>query len=741
MEKLPISVLFVDDEKTLRLVYEKLIGNWVQKIYLASNGLEGYELYAEHTPDLVITDIRMPVMNGLDMTLMIRRQYPQARIIILSAYSEANFLIRAIEGGVKDFLIKPVDNHVLLKSITEQAEEIRLGRKMLEEESRRIKAEIELRHNEQVLQAVNETAAHFINFGYNDSSVQFVLHTLGTAARVSRVYFFQNFKVDGKDYCKQTHEWTANNIGSESENELLFAVPHTDISFARWASELSQRHIIHGLIRNFPIEEQAVLGPQNILSIVAIPVFVQKEWYGFIGFDDCVEERIWTKSEIDTLSAAANLFGSAIYRTSIANQLKTLNVELEERVKIRTETLEKEVAEHKITESLLRQSEEKYRSIFENANDAIFLCINTQIKLTNPRFFEFTGFSPEDVLGRSFLDFVSPDDHHYLLRRKEMSHCPNNTFESFDIKLITADASLKWVEIKSRSILWDGQQGFLSFLTDIHKRKLLENELRELNTNLEARVETELRHREKQQQLVMQKSKLESLGELSAGMAHEINQPLGGLSMSIDNILDELNSGKLDEEYLNRKFDLMFKDIERIRRIIEHVRIFSRDHQNTDFEVFNLSKVIQNSLLLVNKLFENNQIELRVNINDLECCVFGNPFQLEQVILNVLSNARHAVEKKQIESGSEYQKRVSIESFTEKDAHFINICDNGIGIGEEILGNVFNPFFTTKNADEGTGLGLSVSYGLVRSMNGNIEIESTKHEFTKVSIQIPLYTQ
>lgn len=741
MEKLPISVLFVDDEKTLRLVYEKLIGSWVDKMYLASNGQEGFEIYNQYQPDLVITDIRMPVMNGLDMTLMIRRQYPQARIVILSAYSEASFLIRAIEGGVKDFLIKPVDNHVLHKAIIEQAEEILIGRKIREEESRRIKAEIELRHNEQVLQAVNEIAAHLINFGYNDSSIDFTLRTLGQAAQVSRVYFFQNFNHNGSSYSRQTHEWTADNIGSESDNELLAAVPHTDTSFARWARELGQRHIIHGLIRNFPPEEQAALSPQNILSIVAIPVFVQGEWFGFIGFDDCIEERIWTKSEIDTLSAAANLIGAAIYRTSIANQLRVLNAELEERVKSRTETLEKEVAEHKITESLLRQSEEKYRSIFENANDAIFLCIDNQIRLTNPRFSELTGFSPEYVLGRSFLDFVSPDDHHFQHSGKEKPHCPEGIIEPSDIKLITADGIFKWVEIKSRLILWDGQQGFLTFLTDIHKRKLLENELRELNTNLEARVESELRHREKQQQIVVQKSKLESLGELSAGMAHEINQPLGGLSMSIDNILDELDFGHLDKEYLTRKFDLMFKDIDRIRRIIEHVRIFSRDHQNTDFEVFNLSEVIRNSLLLVSKLFENNQIELQVKIDDLECCVFGNPFQLEQVVLNVLSNARHAVEKKQIESDAGYQKKVSIESFTEKDTHFLVITDNGIGISEEILDNVFNPFFTTKSANEGTGLGLSVSYGIIRSMNGNIEIESIKNEFTKVSIQIPVYLQ
>ncbi len=741
MELLPISLLLVDDEKTIRFIYEKLFSQWVESFFVAANGQEGYDMFVEHQPDLVITDIRMPVMNGLDMTLMIKRQYPQARIIILSAFNEANYLIRAIEAGVKGFLIKPVDNNILYNAVYEQAKEIQIGQKLVKEELKRIKAEVDLRHNEQILQAVNEVAAHLINFGFNSDSIRFTLKTLGQAAHVSRVYLFENYIANSQHYCRQTYEWTAEDIDSQAANENLAAVSHTDVSFKRWAEALSRRQTIHGLIRDFPEVEKLVLSPQNILSIMVIPVFVQQKWFGFIGFDDCVEERSWTTSEINTLMTAANLFGSAIFRASIVKQLQELNADLEDRVKQRTQKLEEEVNERINAESLLRQSEEKYRSIFENANDAIFLCIKKKIKLVNPRFYELTGYYPNQVQGKSFLEIVQPEFHRPFLESYYTSYDPIKVNLPCDIQIITSDGKLKWVEVKTSPILWDGREAFLSFLTDIQKRKTLETNLRELNTNLEARVEAEVKHREKQQQLVLHKSKLESLGELSAGMAHEINQPLGSISMSIDNILDQMNLGAIDAPYLSGKFELIFKDIERIKQIIEHVRIFSRNQQNTQIEVFNINNVLENSLMLLRKLFDNSQINLQIFTAQNNYLVYGNPFQLEQVILNVLSNAYQAIAEKQKKLDNQYNKEISIELFTKNEKHFMIVTDNGIGINEMNLGNVFDPFFTTKDATKGTGLGLSVSYGIIRSMDGSIEIESIENQYTKLTIQLPVYVQ
>ncbi len=739
MDKLNISVLFVDDEKILRTVYSKIIGSWVQEVYLAENGVEGIALYNKHKPDLVITDIKMPVMSGLDMTIMIRNQYPKARVIVLSAFSEANYLIRAIEVGIKNFLLKPVDNNRLLQAVTDQAAEIELENKLIEEETKRIKAEVELKHNEQVLQAVSEIAAHLLSVGYNPPSVEFCIQRLGIAARVSRVYLFENYNHEGLPFSRQTHEWTESGIVSQLDNENLIAVPHHDPSFKRWAETLGRHETIHGLVDDFPDVEKEVLVPQEIVSIIAIPVFVNDYWFGFIGFDDCVNRREWTSSEINTLMTAANLIGSAIHRSNIENQLHRFNAELESRVQQRTVSLQEEIQERKVAEAMLRQSEEKYRSIFENANDAIFLSINAQIQFINPRFYELTGYYPNQMIGKSFLEIVHPDFKETVYNNYKKRLTNDSEIQSYDILIISAGKKQKWVEIKSKSIIWEGSAGLLTFLTDIQDRKDFEHELKDLNINLEARVLEELKHREKQQELFMHKSKLESLGELSAGMAHEINQPLGGLSISLDNILDDISHDRLETNYLRGKINLMFNDIDRIKKIIDHVRMFSREQQTEQQQVFDITKVIDNSLLLVNKLFVNNQINLVVKINNSQVGAFGNPFRLEQVLLNLLSNSKYATDKKSNNYKGVFVKSIQMESSNSNTHHIIKVTDNGIGIPENIIGNVFDPFFTTKNANDGTGLGLSISYGIIRDMKGSIEVESVEGEYTIVTVKIPVY--
>ncbi|MDO8898499.1 MAG: response regulator, partial [Bacteroidales bacterium] len=328
MEKSEISVLFVDDEKILRTVYGKLIGDIVENVFLAENGQQGLEIYQKYIPDLVITDIKMPLMNGLDMTVMIKKLNPQARVILLSAYSESHYFIRAIDIGVKVFLLKPVENHKLFRIIDEQVHEIQLEKKMFLEEQRRIKAEHSLFRNEQILQAVSEVGERLIQSGYNKKSINYALSRLGQGAQVSRVYIFEVFKKDHEQYIKQTYEWIAEGIKSEMENLILQELPVKDPSFLRWAEIFSEKKTVYGLVKDFPKAERELIESQDIVSIIAVPIFVENEWFGFIGFDDCLYERIWTISEANTLMTAANIIGAAIYRSSIEEKLKKLNAEL-----------------------------------------------------------------------------------------------------------------------------------------------------------------------------------------------------------------------------------------------------------------------------------------------------------------------------------------------------------------------------------------------------------------------------
>lgn len=438
VEKLDISVLFVEDEELLRAIYERILDKFVSKLYVAENGKEGLELYEKHHPDLIITDIMMPVMDGLEMVSHIREKDNEIRLVILSAYGEAEYFMDAIKIGVNSFLLKPVETKKLTSLVEELANAILLERKVKEQERKRKKAE---------------------------------------------------------------------------EN------------------------------------------------------------------------------------------------------LRKLNEELEKRIEERTLDLKKEIKE----------------------------------------------------------------------------------------------------------------------------RIQAEDELKELNLNLENRVKEELKKRQKQQQLLIQKSKLESMGELSAGIAHEINQPLGGISMGLDNILFRLSmEDEISKEYLRNKINALFKDIDRIRQIINHVRVFSRDQEALVSEVIDVNEVIQDALSMVRRQYQHHHIEIKLNFSNEKCTTLGNKYRIEQVVLNLLSNAKYAiVEKGKKTKDKSYSKVITIQCYNKNDNVVLEIEDNGTGISDKDIDNIFDPFFTTKDVESGTGLGLSITYGIVKEMKGEIIVDSKVDNYTKFSVLLP----
>jgi len=737
----PICILVVEDEKVLRTVMAHQLRGVAETLLEACDGAQGLEMYLNHRPDLVITDIRMPVMSGLDMTAKIREANPMARVILLSAYGESHYFMRAIELGVKSYLLKPLSEEMLRRVVNEQAYDILLEKKMQMEEQKRREAELTLQRNEQVLQAVSEVAELLLLSSFGSNPLPDALSILGKATNVSRVYIFENFNLEGATYSRQTLEWTADGIRSELENPALQAVPHTDSSFERWAGILSKGYPVYGLVKEMPVLEQEVLAPQGIISVMAVPIFVSGQWYGFMGFDECLYDRRWSLSELNTLLTASNIIGAAIERQNNERELVLLNQTLEERVKQRTQKLQVEVNERKLAEQLLRQSEEKYRLIFENANDGIVLSTGGIIAFINPRFFELTGYLPNLLIGRPLTDIVASEHRAHVANQMGKAEAGERYVEHLDVELIMSTGHRRWAEIKFNYVQWDDEPAVLTFIADINQRKSYESELRDLNANLELRVQEVLKQREQQQKKIMHKSRLESLGELATGIAHEINQPVGGLSMSLDNILYELHEGNISKDYLEKKIDVMFSDIERVRQIINHVRLFARDQDTELRKPFSLNEVVNNTMQLVERSYVNNNIILKALFCKPDVMLYGNPVRLQQVFLNLFSNSKFAVEQKRHRSIiPEFQPEITLQCHQEATTAVIIIADNGTGIPPEMLDSVFDPFFTSKKAEEGTGLGLSISYGIISEMGGTIDIETSQNEFTRMIIRLPVYS-
>lgn len=273
---------------------------------------------------------------------------------------------------------------------------------------------------------------------------------------------------------------------------------------------------------------------------------------------------------------------------------------------------------------------------------------------------------------------------------------------------------------------------------EVARQRENEQRISELNRNLEKRIIEELRKQEVQQELLAQKSKLESLGTLSAGIAHEINQPLGGISMGLDNIQLKLLEGHLTDDYLNRKIDGLFQHVERIKKIIEHTRTFSRSQRQVLFGKVDVNEVVNNALLMINSQLLNSKVELEVALGTINGYVLGDSYRLEQVVLNLLSNAKHAVEDKEKQNIPGYVKCIKLQTYAEADEVVIVVWDNGAGIPHENVDKIFDPFFTTKKEDKGTGLGLSITYGIVKDMLGELRVESEYGVDTRMKVILPI---
>ncbi|HDH53011.1 MAG TPA: response regulator, partial [Nitrospirae bacterium] len=445
MDKLNISLLYVEDDGTLRNIYKKILEYSIRKVYVASNGLEGLRDYNTYHPDIVLTDVRMPVMDGLDMITKIRDLDKNTRIIILSAFGEPRYFLSAIELGVKAYLLKPVDTAHLLKAIGEQANDILLDKKVRDEEEKRRIAENEQRKSEAILRALAHVTAVFFQEGFNGASARKVLKLIGDATDSSRVYIFQNFNDEqGKPYTSQVYEWVHGEIIPEIDNPVLARLYFDDPIFVRWVKVMQNHKFIHGLVKNLPVKaEREVLQEQGIISILSMPIYVQGKWWGFIGLDDCISERIWSEAEMGALETLAHNLGAAIYRKQVENELRELNVHLEQRVRQRTGELEKEITERRLAETRLRESEEKYRLIFENANNGIILIIDGEIIMINPKTIEILESTPGKLIGSSLLNFVHKEDKN-LLNSFLSSIQERAGAEFIDVRLFSATGKVKW---------------------------------------------------------------------------------------------------------------------------------------------------------------------------------------------------------------------------------------------------------------------------------------------------------
>jgi PAS domain S-box-containing protein len=495
----------------------------------------------------------------------------------------------------------------------------------------------------------------------------------------------------------------------------------------------------------------------------------------------------------------------------------------------------KNITERKQAEEALRESREQYRTLIDNANEAIVVAQDGELKYVNRTSLEvFAGYTEKDLLNMQFTSFIHPDDRVRILDnfQKRLRNAPMSPRNEY--KIVMPDGTVKWVDIGTTIIQWKNRPATLNFITDITDRKKAEAELLESQTLHKAIVDStndmiwsvdpvkfglltfnrglsehylkeyslvirpgmtphelfflqdyidkwnkyylralaennftaeyigasgkvtleltfntlkrdgkvfgisvfgkdisDRKLAEQEKKLVEEKAqvanRLTAVGEMAAGIAHEINNPLTSV-IGFSKLVLEDNTipAEMKEDLI-----VIAENSQRIANIVKGLLTFARQSKPLKTLV-NLNELIDNTLKLREYVLKTNKIVVVTRYDPQLPWVIVDPAQLQQVFLNLIVNAEQAMKQA--------HGMGNLTITTEKKGNVISISfqDDGPGISAENMGRLFEPFFTTKEPGEGTGLGLSISRSIVLEHNGKFMAESTEGHGAMFVVQIPM---
>ncbi len=367
-------------------------------------------------------------------------------------------------------------------------------------------------------------------------------------------------------------------------------------------------------------------------------------------------------------------------------------------------------SERKKMEQALRESEEKYRLIFENANDAIFIAQDGLIKFANPSTLKLVNVQLEELKSTPFLDFVHPDDRQRIAENHQRRLKGEKLPDTYLFRVIRRPNEIRTVQISAVLTDWEGRPATLNFLRDVTEQKRLETQLQ-------------------------QSQRLEAIGTLAGGVAHDFNNLLMGIQGNTSLMLMDLSDNHPHVERLQSIQEQVRKGAQLTKQLLGFARGGKYEVKPTD-----INQLVRASC----ELFKRTKKEIII-YEKYQSDLWGaevDRTQIDQVLLNLFVNAWQAMP----EGGDLYIETKNItldEPYTNahgvKPGRYvrISVTDSGVGMDQETLKKVFDPFFTTKETGRGTGLGLASAYGIIRNHGGFISVYSELGKGSTFNVYLP----
>ena len=364
-----------------------------------------------------------------------------------------------------------------------------------------------------------------------------------------------------------------------------------------------------------------------------------------------------------------------------------------------------DITERKQAELALRESEEKYRMVVDNASDAIFVAQDGALKFVNPKTTELSGYSEKDLTSAQYISFVHPDDQEKVAQRRTATLTGRSSADAYTFRVVDKDGNTKWAETHPIPITWEGRPATLNFTRDVTEKRKLENEL-------------------------LKVAKLESIGILAGGIAHDFNNILTA-------ILGNISIARLYSRSEEKAFERLTeaeKACLRAQSLTQQLLTFSKGGAPIK-KVTDISGLIEDSCKF--SLIGSN-VRCDFSIEPWLWPVEVDEGQIGQVINNLIINADHAMpEAGLIHVAAENVAVQETKTLPLAAGHYIHIWirDQGCGIPKEQLSQVFDPYFTTKQ--KGSGLGLATSYSIIKNHGGLITVDSELGVGTTFHIYLP----
>lgn len=692
-KKLDLKVLYVEDDSNTREEVSEMLQRWTTEVFEAENGRQGWEIFKENRPELIISDLRMSVMDGMEMFRAIRELDENIPIIVTSAYSDTDYFLKSIEFGISQYVLKPIDRELFRAAIERCYHQIELGKKVKSQNEKIFKLYQAVEQNPSLIMIIDcYGMVEYIN-------PRFTEVTGYTLEEVKEAPF--GFLVELEELSKK-----------------LPAVLETIKSGRQWNGEYLAKKkdgvYFWETLTISPLREET--GETTNFLAVRQDITANKK---------IAEDLFKAKNELELRVAE---------RTA---ELVTANEHLKEEIAKRKQA--ERTALDTYSQNLKLLSSIQSVVIGVSKEDLIFQWNQAAEKTF--------GISAASVIGKPL---------------SECGICWNWNQVSHQIN----DCRGIGESVKLDDILYtrpDGKEGLLGFtINPIGEHPEEKASYFLFGTDITDQKKIEAKN--------ILSQKLESIGRLAAGIAHEINTPIqyvgdnlhfisesfkemeklfenydllleaGRKSTSDLGIVEEIEKTiqTIDFLYLRKEIPKAIeqsrKGAARVAKIVRAMKDFSHPSQGVK-KPADLNKALENTIIISKnewKYVTDLETDFDPDLPQVTCVID----EINQVILNMIINAVHAIMEKNPDGG---KGKIIIQTRSKTGLIEIRISDTGAGIPPEIINKIFDPFFTTKEVGKGTGQGLTLAHDIiVNKHNGSIEVESEVGKGTTFIILLPV---